>query len=179
MSDVFNTLGNHSIVSLGSYKPWNVHRAEGGDRSSYPAHSGYVLDIKDNAAIGVKHFAKILGPELKDNIAMAVVPSHDPKKTDGGLHALVRKLTESGNRLDASGSLVRVTKIDKLAHGGDRSIEVHQGSIRVAHPELIKGRHVVLIDDVQKTGNSLKACRALLLEAGALSVQCLALASTW
>lgn len=43
---------------------------------------------------------------------------------------------------------------------------------------LIKGKNVLLLDDVRTTGNSLSACKQVLEEAGALTVQCLALGQT-
>jgi len=88
---------------------------------------------------------------------------------------LATELAKRGTRVDGSDCLVRTTKIDKLAHGGDRSIEVHLQSIAVALPELIRKRDVLLLDDVMRTGNSLFACRKLLLDAGARSVQCAAI----
>ena len=44
--------------------------------------------------------------------------------------------------------------------------------------EVIAGQHVLLLDDVCTTGNSLGACRQLLLDAGAAEVYCLVLAKT-
>lgn len=177
MSNVFKTLGD--ISKLGDYKPWGVHKSEGGDGSNYPAHSGFILDLKDGKPNGIKFFADILKPELCDGIAIAVVPSHDPEKSGGGLSMLAASLCAEGNRVDASGALRRTHKINKLAHGGDRSIEVHLGSVAVADQAAIKGRHVLLLDDVKKTGHSLQACKILLLKSGALSVQCVSLGSTW
>jgi predicted amidophosphoribosyltransferase len=79
---------------------------------------------------------------------------------------------------DASGCLVRIKKIAKLAHGGDRSKNVHLESIEVRNPGLIKGRDVLLLDDVAKTGNSLEACAELLIKAGARSVECATIGKT-
>jgi predicted amidophosphoribosyltransferase len=150
----------------------------GGDSSSYPPHSARILDLKDGRVDAVRHFAEMIEPELPDNIAIATVPSHDPAKVGGGLKMLTAKLAKRGNRIDASQCLVRTKKIDKLAHGGDRSKEVHLGSITVANSALIKGRDVLLLDDVTKTGLSLAACKELLLKAGARSVLCATIGKT-
>ena len=80
-----------------------------------------------------------------------------------------------GSRIDASSCLVRVHKIEKLALGGPRSIDVHLDSVVVKNGELIQDELVLLLDDVTKTGNSLMACRKLLLDGGAKAVQCAAL----
>ena len=135
------------IAVYGTYLPGGVHRAAGGDRSNFPSHSGLILDLKGLSSHAINHFREMVEPELHHGIAIAVVPSHDPAKTHGGLHALAAALAERGKRIDASGCLVRRQKIDKLAHGGSRDKSVHLNSISVVRPNLIKGRDVLLLDD--------------------------------
>jgi predicted amidophosphoribosyltransferase len=166
------------IAVYGDYLPWNVHKAAGGNRSNYPSHSGKILDLKDGKANSAAPFKELVEPELQDGIAIVTVPSHDPAKPGLALKTLAAALAQNGNRIDASDCLVRTKKIDKLARGGDRSKEVHLKSISVTQPDLIKGRHVLLLDDVTKTGNSLHACRELLLAAGAKSVECATMGKT-
>lgn len=50
--------------------------------------------------------------------------------------------------------------------GGDRSISGHMSTIRVKGGNL-RGRNVLLLDDVKTTGGSLSACFYLLESAGA------------
>ncbi|HLH88069.1 MAG TPA: phosphoribosyltransferase [Xanthobacteraceae bacterium] len=166
------------VAVYGDYLPWNVHRANGGSRENYPPHSGLILDLKKAGANAVKHFKEMIAPELSDGIVIVTVPSHDPAKPGKGLQSLAAALAESGSRVDGSACLVRSEKIEKLAHGGDRSKEVHLKSVTVAKPELIKGKEVLLLDDVTKTGNSLEACQELLVKAGAKSVQCATIGKT-
>lgn len=180
MSRIFKTHSRYwsEIAVYGDYLPWNVHKSNGGDRSNYPEHSGRILDLKGGSAIAVDHFRGQIEPELIDKIAVVTVPSHDPAKPGIGLSQLAAALTKNGNRVDASSCLVRTRKTDKRAHGGDRSEKIHLESITVKNAQLIKGRDVLLLDDVSKTGNSLRACRNLLLAAGARSVECAAIGKT-
>lgn len=50
------------------------------------------------------------------------------------------------------------------------------GAFAVAKPEAVRGRHVVLVDDVMTTGATLSACAAVLKKAGAARVFALAMA---
>jgi predicted amidophosphoribosyltransferase len=51
-----------------------------------------------------------------------------------------------------------------------------RGAFRVARPERIRGRSVVLVDDVFTTGSTLGECARVLREAGAADVRALTLA---
>ena len=166
--------GDSIVAAFGTYRPWSLHVAAGGDRSNYPEFSGRILDLKAGYPAAIPYFFERIHPEILGNVAVAVVPSHDPAKGRGGLHQLASQLAANG-RIDASSCLRRAVKIDKLAHGGDRSLDVHLKSIAVDNADVIRGRNVLVLDDVMKTGNSLFASRKLLLDAGAKSVQCAAI----
>jgi ComF family protein len=45
-----------------------------------------------------------------------------------------------------------------------------EGQFQVSRPELIRGRHILLVDDVITTGATLEACGQALLEAGPASL---------
>ena len=68
--------------------------------------------------------------------------------------------------------------IPKLAYGGDRNIEIHYKSITTLDDVDISGEIVLIMDDVTTTGNSLKACRDILINRGADVVEMLALGRT-
>ena len=169
---------SNDIAIFGDYRPWSIHRNNGGDSSNYPEYSGRILDLKEGKSVGISYFVERIKPELRDDIAIVVVPSHDPAKPSSGMMALAAALAKGTKRMDASSCLIRSKKIGKLAHGGDRSEAIHLQSVTVTNVALIKGRDVFLLDDVMKTGNSLIACRKLLLVAGARSVQCAAIGKT-
>jgi ComF family protein len=50
-----------------------------------------------------------------------------------------------------------------------------RAAFAVAKPEHVRGRRVLVVDDVTTTGATARACAAALLDAGAASVECLAL----
>ena len=125
----------------------------------------------------LQRFLQELDTLLSPDIAIAVAPSSDPDASLSGIHELAQALAAKG-RVDATECLVRFEKIEKLATGGSRSINGHLNSVRVDHSELIQDREVLLLDDVTTSGNSLSACRQLLLKAGAKRVKCMALGRT-
>lgn len=136
--------------------------------------------FKRNTAIGF--FKKILDIcEFKvndENTIVTIVPSSKQYKYGKGLAALA-EIIANKNDLDLDlGILVRRNSIDKLSRGGDRHKDVHFNSISATSSSKILGKSIILIDDVTTTGNSLLACKEILLNSGAARVDCISLAKT-
>lgn len=122
----------------------------------------------------LKRLTERLGAMLSPDVAIAVVPSHDPVRFVTPIRTLAQALATEG-RTDATSCLVRHTRIQRIVLGGQSTRALHRQTITVENAELVAGRSVLLLDDVAKSGASLLACRDLLMEAGAARVQCLAL----
>jgi len=117
-----------------------------------------------------------LSPLLEEDINIAVVPAHSPWMTDSPIRRLAQDLAATGTeRTDATACLTRHTKISRIVFGGPSTRAVHRGSIRVEQPELVAGRRVLLLDDIARSGNSLRACQEMLYGHGAALVQMAAL----
>lgn len=125
----------------------------------------------------LRRLAAHLDNLLADNIAVAAVPAHDPFVADFPVRLLAQALAsvEGKDRVDASGCLVRHTRIRRIVWGGPSYRTLHRQTIVVQNAERVRGRSVLLLDDVARSGASLRACRELLLEAGAAHVQAVAL----
>ena len=75
-------------------------------------------------------------------------------------------------------SLVRVTSTEKYRAGLDRKgrRDTVAGAFEVAHPRLVAGENILLVDDVFTTGATVSACAEALFAAGANSVFVLTIA---
>ena len=98
------------IAIFGDYRPWGVHKENGGTRADYPTHSGKILDLKSGRADAATHFAGMIDPELQDGVVIVTVPGHDPAKPGAGLRKVAAELVKPGNRrVNGSECLVRST----------------------------------------------------------------------
>ena len=122
----------------------------------------------------LKQLYAALDPVLAPNIAVAVVPPHRAFQAFWPLRTLAQKLCEN-DRVDATACLVRHTTIRRIIYGGPSTRALHRQTIQVEHQELVAGRRVLLLDDIAKSGASLVACRRAAGEAGAETVQAMAL----
>jgi len=161
------------VQAFGVYHPYRS-----GNNPNFDSFSSDILKIKNLDPIAVKEVCLALDALYIVDIAIAVVPSHDPATRPSGIRTIAEFLCKDGKRGDATKCLVRHTKVNKAATGGSRQIQVHAGSIRVDNPELIKDKLILLLDDVTTTNNSLIACRDLLIKSGAKKVFPFALAQT-
>jgi hypothetical protein len=181
------------IVALGAYYP----QAEAGaarsllreDRAAYGdplqdlrrvregvAWTGTVNALNRGRRWAQRRGFERLDPLLAEGVAIAVVPAHAAYVVDTPIRALARLLAASRGRVDATGCLERHLGIRQILFGGPSTRALHHQTIHVLNPEIVRGKPVLLLDDIAKSGASLMACRELLLEAGAGAVQALALA---
>lgn len=161
--------GNGFVEHLHPYYPYRSGK--------FDSQSGRILDFKEGQAPAIRHYVSALHDLIPGNAVLAVVPSHAPGPA-GPVAEMARRLALRKDRVDATGCLVRHARIRKLSQGGCRHVQVHLNSVCVVNAHLIRGCRVTLLDDVTTTGNSLRACKQLLLEADAKSVRCIALAKT-
>ncbi len=73
-------------------------------------------------------------------------------------------------------SRIRATHPQMELSGKERRENMQKDTFRLTNPELVVGKHILLIDDVATTGSTLSACAQVLKKAGAAKVVGLAVA---
>ncbi|UOQ43390.1 hypothetical protein MUN89_15890 [Halobacillus salinarum] len=164
-----------TLIKVHNYFPYRNN--DGSLNESFDRNSGLILDVKEGKLNGINYFYEKINPKLIEGIPLSYVPSSNSENKNSGIRKLVQKLA-SNNRVDATNCLDRHQTIQKAALGGPRNEQVHYNSIKVVNHKLIINKEVLLIDDITTTGTSLRACKNLLLQAGARQVFTLALGKT-
>lgn len=166
------------IVICGYYVPYSRWKNDPeASEKPYDLYSRKILDLKDGKSSAVNYFYALLDEEICPGVAVSVVPSHSAQAADSGIRKLAKRLAAHG-RIDMTDCLIRTKDVEKLAHGGSRSRRVHYDSIEVNPAVPVADEVILVVDDVTTSGNSLYACRDLLLARGAQRVALLALGKT-
>lgn len=162
------------ISHFGFYHPYNH-----GNNPEFDIFSGRILDFKKDQTAAVGYFFEQLkNVDFNATEAVVIVPSHSPQNRMSSVRKLAQKLAQYKGWTDATDCVVRTHLIDKLANGGERSMDVHLGSLKIMNPHLIAGKNVLVLDDVTTSGNSLFATMRLLKEKNVNSVWSYAIAKT-
>jgi predicted amidophosphoribosyltransferase len=127
----------------------------------------------------IKYFTNRLLVILSDTeeYVICVIPTHAVGTAPSGIRTIAKRLC-SPPIIDGTDVLSRVFEIPKKAIDGSRDLQVEMESLTVRNKSIVKGRQVLLLDDVTTTGTSLKAGKYLLERAGVALIALLALAKT-
>ena len=169
--------GTSKIIALRRYNRYCSDQDKKVKNPLFGEFERRILDLKEMDAKAIRLFSEELDPWLGKGFSICVVPSSDPAVKCNGIGVVGKMLARNG-RVDKVGYLIRHSRIEKLAVGGCRRKCIHFNSIRVSQDISIDDEDILLLDDITTTGNSLLACRDILLANGAKSVEMLALGRT-
>lgn len=158
----------NGIYYLGSYLP---------EQKYEDSFSQKIINVKDKTESAIESFVNQLCKYVTNNLVLCYLPSSNKENTNTGIKKVAKQLVIHKN-MDGTDCLIRHTTKEKNSQSGDRSIWQHLDTMMVKNDDLLKEKHILLLDDVTTTGNSLLAGEKLLVEAGALYVTKLALGKT-
>lgn len=164
------------IFYLNYYRPYRIGGVLNPDCD---ALSRKLMDLKDRQVGAIDHFCRATEDILGHGFPITTVPPSQVSEIDSGIATLCKRLA-TNNRIDATSCLVRTRSVPSAARsGGDRAAEERASTIAVRNPEIVRGQHILLLDDVTTTGHMLRVCEQRLVQAGAASVKKAALLQTW
>lgn len=111
---------------------------------------------------------------LKNYDIIIPVPIHKKRKRDRGFNQselIAKKIATKLNLNFANDVLIKEknTKPQSLLDRNNRIKNV-QNVYKVQKAETIKGKHIVILDDIYTTGSTTKECKKMLIKAGASKV---------
>ena len=119
--------------------------------------------------------AQLAKNEIFNNVDYIIpVPLHKKRFRERGYNQSTRFAEGLADKLNAvveEGNLVRVKSTETQTHKSRFArFENMQEVFRVINPEKLKGKHVLLVDDVITTGSTLEACGEQLLKVEGLKL---------
>jgi len=138
---------------------------------------------------GSSHYADIYGkflaecirecPDIKYDIISWVPLSSKRERKRGYDQAMLLAMATALELDDIAAETLKkphdVKAQSELGDKNERKANI-SGAYEIFDPEIVKGKHILLIDDVVTTCSTLDECARILLSAGAAGVMCAALA---
>ena len=118
---------------------------------------------------------QLLDPDPE--LVICVMPKSRKAREPGGIRQVAEKVCEK-NYINGTKVIERTKDRPPYHLSGNRDYAKELASLGITNTELIKGRTILLLDDVTTEGTSLKAAKELLLSHGAKQVIPFALGKT-
>lgn len=139
------------------------------------------MDKTENAPVFAK-WLKLAGADIFDEGVDLIIPIplHFTRLIKRRYNQAALIATELGKlthiKVDCTSVVRHKRTKPQVQFSGHARISNVKGAFSVKHPEKLKGKRIVLIDDVMTTGSTLKECALAMKKAGAKSVDTLTIA---
>lgn len=165
---------------LGAIESWGVYHPTRVCGVSNPLHddiSRMVIGMKNLNQAYIRFFAEQLDNWIPGGVIICTAPSSNPETVHNGISQVGRLLAARRDRVDGTHVLKRKTDTSGVPLAA-RTFKTHFDSIEVTDPGLVRGRAVVVLDDVTTREHTLRACGTHLMVAAAQEVMLRALVRT-
>ncbi len=171
------------IFYIDTYNPYR----RGNNKRFRKKEDGNILRLKENEVEVIKEYSNLFNLKLKNlkevlnenEVVIISVPSSKAGKKNG-INYVAESVAKENGFLDKSSNLIRFKDIHKLSIGGKRDKEVHLESIKYLKDQCdLSNKTIILMDDIITTGNSLIACREILIRYGAKQIIGLGIGKTY
>lgn len=169
---------------LSNQKLETYHSKAGGQNPNFDETSENILNVKNNEEHAIQYFTERLHSILSNDgeYVICVVPNHECGICTSGMMKIAKRLCKPPI-IDGTECLRRRVTIQKKSRDVFRDIDPEKlnleiESLTIENADIIKGKQVLLLDDIATTGTSLEAGRYKLKEAGAELVAAIVLGHT-
>ncbi|MBW1920240.1 MAG: ComF family protein [Deltaproteobacteria bacterium] len=119
---------------------------------------------------------------LQDNLLVMPVPLHPKRLRERGFNQSLLLARHVASRLGAQLDFLSLRRVRYTKPQTELSKDERRKNVKMAFgildKQVVKGRSVLLVDDVATTGNTLNECARVLKKSGAQKVLCVTLART-
>lgn len=173
LSKVYEFEDVDSVYYLGEYMPFShSHSPNDFDRKVMNIKNYEEEDWKVRKQIeAINYFTNILKTIVIKDCVVCRIPRSESGSHENHICTIARNLSRAKEYItDGTHCLNRFKTIQTAHISGIHSKEDHLRSLRVINPEIVKGKDILLLDDVITFGASMSACFELLEKVGAKSI---------
>lgn len=146
-----------------------IHKFKYGLKSSLALPLGFIL----------AEFAAIQADYMAPSLIMPV-PLHPKRLRERGFNQSVLLARHVAEKLHTELDFLSLRRIKYTAPqaglGRKERLKNVRGAFQIRDPDVVKGKAILLVDDITTTGNTLNECARTLKRAGSGAVHCLVLA---
>ncbi len=178
----FNNIEGYDIFYFEEYIP----RSHGSNPRTFDKQIMNLKDYTNNEEWKVRNQEKaekffidrIMRVDLSDFDLICRIPRSKVKKHQSHIGNIATRVSQLTEKHIATDYLVRFKDVGEAHTTGVRSYDNSINSIKIKDENLVKGKFILLLDDVTTSGNSMKACIDILQKSGAKKVVGLAMGKT-
>jgi len=165
----------HKVKNFFPYHPVSIRREP---NPNHTRISRLIIRLKDKNNDAIQKIVDEIIGKLPVIDMICSIPSSNACETQNGIRLASQIISKQLGIVDGTECLIRATSRDRSCAGNRSSIDSHMKTMALQNQHLIKGRRILLLDDVTTSGATLVAGAQMLKMGGAALVSKYALGAT-